>query len=160
MKHLALFTLLLCGSASAQKVNTDSLNLVSKISADQLKLGKLQNQVEEYTRDKKNAAEQAQKSASDNADAASKLSSNPQDKTLARRADNSASTARSDAKKARRAASRLDDLMKEIGDTKDKIAQEQAKLGKWAQPAAAQVPVIVQQPAPQQVPPVDTTKHQ
>ena len=35
--------LFLCVSVSAQKVNTDSLSLVSRISADQLKLGTLQN---------------------------------------------------------------------------------------------------------------------
>ena len=137
MMGLALFALLHCGSASAQKVNTDSLKLASKISEDQLKLGKLQNQVEPYTKDKDDAARQAQKSASDNADIAARLSSNPQDKALARKADNSASTARSDAKKARRAASRLDDLTKEISDLKDKIAKEQSKMSKWAQQPVA-----------------------
>ena len=150
MKYLALFALLVCGGASAQKVNTDSLNLVSKISADQLKLGKLQNQVDSYTRDKTDAAAQAQKSASDNAEIAAKFSSDPQDKTLARRADKAAGNARSDARKARKAAERLDDLMKDIGDLKDKIAQEQGKLNKYA-PPVVQPPVAqpVTQPAGQ-----------
>lgn len=139
MKYLALSTLLLlCIGAGAQKVNTDSLNLISRISGDQLKLGKLQNQVQDYTRDKTDAAEQAQKSANDNADIAAKFSSDPQDKKLARRADRAASDARSDARKARRAADRLDGLMKDIGDLKDKIAREQQKLQQYAPVVSAQ----------------------
>lgn len=134
LSALALWT-----GARAQKINTDSLSLVSKISADQLKLAKLQNQIEEKTRDKQDAAEQAQKSASENAEAANKLSSNPQDQKLARRADQSASDARSDARKARKAADRLDDLNKNIQDLKDRIARENSQLGRYMPPAAAPV---------------------
>lgn len=143
--------LFFCVGALAQQVNTDSLKLVSRISQDQLQLGKLQNQVEGKTRDKRDAADQAQKSARDNADAASKLSASPQDKALARKADNSASTARTDAHRARRAAERLDDLNKDIQDTKDKIAKEQQNLSKYTQ--VQPVPV---QPTPVAPPVRDT----
>jgi hypothetical protein len=145
-----------CVTTMAQKVNTDSLKSVSKISADQLKLAKLQNQVEEKTKDKQETSEQAQKSANDNTEAANKLSSNPQDKGLARKADRSASSARSDAKKARKAADRLNDLNKDIQDLKEKIAKEQSKLNQYAQPGTT-VPVA---PPPAEPASHDTTQHQ
>jgi small-conductance mechanosensitive channel len=132
---ISIGVLFFCGAApmvSAQKVNTDSLSLVSKISSDQLKLGKLQNEVDQKTRDKKDAAEQAQKSANENTDAANKLSTNPQDKKYARRADNAASDARRDAKRARKASDRLDDLNKDIQNLQGRIAGEQNKLTKYA----------------------------
>jgi len=123
--------LFLCTSVSAQKVNTDSLSLISKISADQLKLGKLQNQVDQKTRNKQDASEQAQKSANENAIAATKLSNLPEDKKLARKADNKASDARSDSKNARKQAGQLDKLNQDILELKNKIAVEQAKLNNY-----------------------------
>jgi len=136
MKKTLLLTaigmLFICASTFAQKINTDSLALVAKISDDQLKLGKLQNEVEQKTKNKQNAATKAQQSANDNADAASKLTDNPTDKKLARKADNSAGDARSDARFSRKEASRLESLNKDIYDLKRKIADEQAKLYKYA----------------------------
>src|ERR1700744_2072426 len=76
---------------SAQKINTDSLSLISRISADQLKLAKLQNTVEEKTRDKQDQATTAQQSADKNKTAADRLSDAPTDKSEARKADNAAS---------------------------------------------------------------------
>jgi hypothetical protein len=146
-----------CVTTMAQKANTDSLSLVSKVSADQLKLAKLQNQVDDKTKDKKETAEQAQKSANDNTEAANKLSSNPQDKSLARKADRSASDARRDAKRARKAADNLDDLNKDIQKLNDKIAKENSKLNQYGQPAA---PVMTQWAAPVATPvKTDTTQH-
>jgi hypothetical protein len=113
---------------SAQKINTDSLSLVARISADQLKLAKLQNTVEEKTRDKQDQATTAQQSADKNKTAADRLSDDPMDKTQARKADNAASDAKSDSKKARKASDRLKDLNKNIADLKAKIAEEQEKL--------------------------------
>src|SRR5687767_5195238 len=79
MKKLSLLIsggLLFCMSISGQ-VNTDSLSLVAEISKDQLKLGKLQNQLEQHVNSKQNAAEKAQNSADVNSTAADKLSDDP-----------------------------------------------------------------------------------
>src|ERR1700722_19466123 len=115
---------------SAQKVNTDSLSLVSKISSDQLKLGKLQNTVEQTTKDKQEASMKAQKSADENSVAARKLSDNPEDKKLDREAKNKAGDAKSDARTARKEEGKLDDLNRDIQDLKNKTASEQVKLNK------------------------------
>lgn len=117
-------------SVSAQKVNTDSLSLVSKISADQLKLGKLQNQLEQKTKNDLEASEQAQKSANDNVTAADKLSDNPANRKLARKANNKAGDAKSDARNARKESNRLDKLNKDIQYLKNRIADNQVKLDK------------------------------
>jgi hypothetical protein len=120
-------------TVSAQRVNTDSLALVSKISSDQLKLGKLQNTVGQTTKDKQEASMKAQKSADENTAAAGKLSDNPEDKKLARDAKNKAGDAKSDARNARKEEGRLDNLNKDIQDLKNKIASEQVKLNKYIQ---------------------------
>jgi cell division protein FtsL len=126
---------------SAQKINTDSLSLVARISADQLKLAKLQNTVEEKTRDKQDQATTAQQSADKNKTAADRLSDDPMDKTQARKADNAASDAKSDSKKARKASDRLKDLNKNIADLKAKIAEEQAKLNAYMPVASSAISV-------------------
>jgi len=118
-------------SVSAQQINTDSLSLISKISANQLKLAKLQNTVEEITRDKQDHATSAQQSADKNKTAADRLSDDPTDKKVARKADNAASDARSEAKKARKASDKLKDLNKNIADLKNKIANDQEKLNAY-----------------------------
>jgi hypothetical protein len=137
MKKVLLLTsigfLFFCISVSAQNVNTDSLSLVSKISADQLKLGKLQNQLEQKTKNQQNASEQAQKSANENSSAADKLSNNPENKKLARKADNRADDARSDSRNARKESNNLDKLNKEILNLKNRIADNQVKLNKHLQ---------------------------
>jgi flagellar biosynthesis chaperone FliJ len=120
--------LFLCLSVSAQKVNTDSLSLVSRISADQLKLGQLQNQLEQKTKNQENASEQAQKSANENSTAADKLSDNPENRKLARKASNKASNAKGDSRKARKESNSLDNLNKDIQDLKNRIANNQVKL--------------------------------
>ena len=127
----AIAVVITCVSVSAQNINTDSLSLVSKISADQLKLAKLQNTVEEKTRDKKDYATAAQQSADKNKTAADRLSDNPTDKKDARKADNAASDARSDSKKARKASDKLKDLNKSIAELKAKIAENQGKLNAY-----------------------------
>ncbi|MBV4359044.1 hypothetical protein [Pinibacter aurantiacus] len=145
-KLLLTFTglLFICASISAQKANTDSLSfqkantdslsLVSKISEDQLKLGKLQNQVEQKTKNKQDASQQAQKSADANTTAAGKLSDHPEDKKLARTANNNAGSAKSDSKTARKESSSLDKLNVDIQDLKNKIAANQVKLDKFVKP--------------------------
>src|SRR5688572_28588169 len=88
--------LLICIYVSAQQVqvNTDSLSLVSKIEADQTKLGELQMQLDQKLKIKQEAMANAQKSANENSAAADKLSNNPKHKRLARKADNWATEAR------------------------------------------------------------------
>lgn len=142
-----------CISVSAQRVNTDSLSLVSKISADQLKLGKLQNQVDQKTKNKQDASTQAQKSADANSTAAGKLSDNPEDKKLARTADNKASDAKSDSKNARKESGRLDKLNTDIQDLKNKIASNQVKLNKYIQNGIANQAIISETNKP------DSTQH-
>jgi DNA repair ATPase RecN len=111
-------------------VNTDSLSLVSEISRDQLKLGKLQNQLEQYVSNKQNASEKVQSSADKNSTAAEKLSNNPDNRKLARKAKNTASDAKRDSRNARSESDKLDKLNKDIDNLKDKIASNQVKLNK------------------------------
>jgi hypothetical protein len=150
---LPLALLFLSPALSAQqRVNTDSLSLVSKISNDQLKLGKLQNKIEQMTRDKHDAAKQAQISADANSTAANRLSAEPQDKKLANQADNKASDAKSDSRNARKTSDKLDHLNKEILDLQDNITKNQRKLNMY-QAAGVVMPMP---PIPVQT---DTTNH-
>lgn len=128
-----------CMSVFAQKVNTDSLSLVSAISADQLQLGKLQNQLEQKTKNKQDASDQAQRSANENSTAAEKLKDNPENKKLARKANNKASDAKSDSRSARKESDRLDELHKDIQDLKNRIADNQVRLNKHIQDGATRV---------------------
>lgn len=116
--------------ASAQFMNKDSLSLVSKINTDKGKLAKLQGSIADRTKEKQQAAVQAQESADDNRTAANRLSNDPQDKKLARKADNGAADARDNAKKARKANDRLEELNKEIRNLTEKIDKEETKLRK------------------------------
>jgi hypothetical protein len=133
LKCLPLAFLFLYQGASAQRANTDSLALVSKISADQLKLGKLQNKIDPDIKHKQDAAWQAQESANENSAAANNLSTDAQDKKLAKKADHAAGDAKTDARKARKASDRLDHLNKEIQKLTVEIAVEQGKLDKYIQ---------------------------
>ena len=127
----SLGMLFLCVKTSAQKVNTDSLKLISKIGEDQLKLGKLQNTVDQKKRNKEDGAVAAQESADKNAIAANRLSNDPENKKEAKQADNAAGDARSNARKARKADDRLNKVNKDIADLQSKIAREQAELSKY-----------------------------
>ena len=127
---IVLSTLFFCAGAFAQKVNTDSLSLVSKIGVNQLKLGKLQNEVDQKTKNKIDAGERAQNSADDNTEAAKRLSANPDHKKLARNANNKAGDAKTDAHTSRKEARRLVTLNNDISDLKNKINKDQAKLDK------------------------------
>jgi len=144
--------LFLCASVLGQKANIDSLELVAQISQDQLKLGKLQNMVDEKTRNKQTAAVDAQNSASDNVRAAEKLNDDPNNKKLASDANSKAGDAKSDAGKARKQSRRLDDLNKNIMELKNKIAIAQARL-KMYSPAPVFIPLATPMPQP------DTTQH-
>ena len=125
-------------------MNTDSLTIVAKISKYQLQLAKLQNTVPTRTNDKQNDSLLAQQSATANVTAANSLSANPQDKKAARQADNAASTAKGDSRRARKAANKLDNLNKNILDLQNKIADQQSKLIQFTHltypPVASSIP--------------------
>jgi hypothetical protein len=158
--YLALMGMtLLCTSTFSQKVNTDSLTLVSKISNDQLKLGKLLNEMGDKTRAMQDDSAKAQQSADDNKIAANRLGDDAQDKKLARQADNRAGDARSDSRKARNSRDKLDRLKQEIQNLQGKIAGNQRRLDQLVN---AENKVSVLAPiSPAQVVPVfaDTTQH-
>src|ERR1700753_1231651 len=110
---LVIVGLAICSlSVNAPQINTDSLNHISKISEYQLKRAKLQNTVDQTTRDKQDAAAKAQNAADENSQDAARLSSDPQNKKLAREADNAASDARLYSKRSRAANDKLTDLNK------------------------------------------------
>jgi chromosome segregation ATPase len=116
--------------------------LQAKISEDSAKLIKFNSLVADYEKQKKEMADQAQQSADDNKRAAEKLSNDPQDRKLARKADNSASDARSDAKKARVAADKLDDLNEDIKKLTKQLEKERDKLDKYL--PTIPVPIVAQ----------------
>jgi hypothetical protein len=146
--------LFFCASVKAQQVNIDSLSLIAQISQDQLELGKLQNMVYQKTLNKEGAATNAQNSASNNADAAEKLSDDPTNKQLANDASNKASEAKSDARKSRKQTGKLADLKQEIMDLRMKIAGEQSKLNVYCSTGAMAPPQAMPMPLR-----ADTTTH-
>jgi chromosome segregation ATPase len=160
---LIIVSLAVCSlTVSAQQINTDSLSHVSKISEYQLKRAKLQNTVDQTTRDKQDAATKVQTSANQNSEDATRLSNDPQNKTLARNADNSASDAKRDSKRARKANEKLDDLNKQIARLNTQIAEEQSKLDVYR--TAVVSPVVAPVVAPVVTPvvtsvPAEPTQH-
>ena len=150
---LSMGALCFCTKVSAQRVNTDSLKLVSRISEDQLKLGKLQNTVDQKSSNKQDDSAKAQQSADRNVTEASRLSNDPENKKDARDAKNAASDAKIDARKARKANGDLDKLRTKISDLQIKISDEQMQLSKYNQPTPPVTTVV----APVQS---DTTQHQ
>lgn len=143
MKRTVLLTLAFfltfCISSTAQTENADSLSLVSKIEEDKSKLAELQTQLEERVKIKREAIEQAQRSANANSTAADKLSDDPKNKKLAKRADKSSSAARKDAKTARRETERVEKLNKNIRSTEKRIAKNEKKLKKYTHPKNSKV---------------------
>jgi len=132
---LAVVSMLTAVTVFAQtpKVNTDSIALAARISENQLKLGKLQNQVDQKTKNKQDAATQAQKSANENSTAANNLTTDPDNRKLARQADNKASDAKGDARTSRKETRRLDNLNSDINSLKAKIADDQLKMTRYTQ---------------------------
>ena len=141
MKRIVLLTvaflLAFCISSTAQTENADSLSLVSKIDEDKSKLADLQTQLEERLKIKREAIAEAQRSANANSAAADKLSDDPKNKRLAKRADKSSSAARKDAKTARRETDRVEKLNKNIRSTEKRIAKNEKRLKKYTGPKPA-----------------------
>lgn len=115
----------------AQNVNTDSLKLLAKISEDKVKLGKLINQVDDKTKNKLNASVEAQKSANDNAKAALKLTDDPENKKLAKNAENKADDAKVDSRDARKEVRKYEKLNDEIRKLRIKILNEENEMAKY-----------------------------
>ncbi|HXD77863.1 MAG TPA: hypothetical protein VN616_08640 [Puia sp.] len=113
------------------------IEMQARIGEDSAKLARYKAMVDQFEKNKKSAADQAQQSADENKRAAEKLANDPQDKKLARKANRAASDAKSDAKKAREASDKLDDLNKDIKKLTKQIEKEQAKLEKYQSTAAA-----------------------
>ena len=130
--------MLLCSVSLAQNVSKDSitslkqqkesLQINKRINDRKLQLAKLQNSLDQKTRDAQAAADEAQKSAEANSQAAAKLTTNAEDKSLANSAGKSAKDAKHDAKQARKAAADLDKLKKDISSLQQKIADDEQKL--------------------------------
>jgi len=121
--------LLFCIPLSGQ-LKKDSLSLVSEIYRNQLKLGKLLGQLEQKTNKKQDASEKAQNSSNKDSTAADKLSDNPDNKKLARKAKNTANDARKDSLNAVIESENLDKLHSDIQSLKHKIENNQARLNK------------------------------
>jgi chromosome segregation ATPase len=156
MQKKSLFTVglvVISITVTAQKINTDSLSIISKISEYQLKRAKLQNTIQQTTWDKQDAATKVQISADKNSQDANRLNNDPQNKKLAKDADNSASDARKDSKSARNANKKLADLNKAIAELDSKISDQQQKLSAYTNVVPATTPVVM----PATAPVVDTT---
>jgi len=135
---LIAFIMTVFSAPAGAQVSKDSINtlvrqkaaleLSARINAQKIQLAKLENDLYEKSREKENTASDAQKAATENAEAAAKLRDNPQDKSLARKAENAGDAARKSAKRARQAADNLEELKKDIESLKNKISQEAAKL--------------------------------
>ncbi len=145
MQKKSLFTAGLVAisiTVTAQKINTDSLSIVSRISDYQLKRAKLQNMVKQTTWDKQDAATKVQTSADKNSQDANRLNSDPQNMQLAKNADNSASDARKDSRNARNANKKLENLNKQIAGLDTKISEQQQKLLAYTNVAPMTVPAV------------------
>jgi len=138
----SIFSALASSAQNNDKNEKQIIKLQAKVSEDSAKLIKFNSLVPDYEKQKKETAEQAQQSADDNKTAAERLSNNPQDRKLARKADNAASDARSDAKKARVAADKLDDLNQDIKKLIKQLEKERDKLDTYLH--ATPVPVAAQ----------------
>jgi len=124
--------------SSAQVVSKDSINslkqqkealeLGKQLNDHKLKLAKIENSLEKQSGDMRKAQENAQKSADENAEIATRLSNDASDKKLARKSRKAARSAERYAKEARKEASNLESLQKEIDDLKKEIAAEEEKL--------------------------------
>ena len=162
MQKLSLITAGLVAfslAASAQKINTDSLSIVSKISEYQFKMAKLQNTVQQTTWNKQDAAVKVQNASDKSSQDANRLDNDPQNKQLAKASDNAASDARIDSKKARKANRKLDDLNKEISVLNGKITDQQTRLSVYTGAATPVTMPATMPVTPAVVPPVADTTH-
>ncbi|SEJ83592.1 hypothetical protein SAMN05216327_12312 [Dyadobacter sp. SG02] len=133
-----LLALLSYSGVSAQVVSQDSLKVLNdqkkvlalnkRLNDSEIELAKLENQIPGAVDEATSTAERAQRSAEENKVAAGDLSSDPQDKQLARKASKAASAAIRDAKRARKAADNLAKLRRNVDSLREKIKEDEDKL--------------------------------
>ena len=115
-------------SISSLKQQKQSLELSARINERKIQLAKLENTLDKKTHEAESATAAARRAADDNAEAASKLAGDSQDKSLARKAEKAGDAAKKSAKHARIAADNLAELKKDIESLKGKISDDEAKL--------------------------------
>lgn len=129
--------LLFAGLISAQ-VTKDSiavlnnekerLKIAVSINENKLKLAGLENETASRTSYMGKQNDESQRLADKNRDVANDLTTDPQDKTKAKKAGKSAKAAEHAAKDARKASDKLDGLTKDIDELKKKIRDDEQKL--------------------------------
>lgn len=117
-------------SVTVLKEQRQMLELGKRLNNNKLELAKLENERESKAAAVSETSDNAQKSADANKEAADKLGDKSQDRKLARRANNSAGSAQSDAKKARKAGYNLEKLDKDISSLKASIEEDEKDLAK------------------------------
>ena len=115
-------------SLQALRQQKQSLELSTKINELKMRLAKLENTLEDKTRELDGTTATARQAADDNSTAANRLASDPQNKKLARHAESSGDNAKKSAKRARVATDDMQDLKKDIEALKSKIVKDEAKL--------------------------------
>lgn len=135
---IVLFTLMLIGKNTIAQVSVDSiknlktqkeiLKIKERLNENKIKVAKYENSISQTSRNKENAAKDAQQSANANNNAASNLSNDAQNRKLAKKASRKARQAEKDARTARKNNSRMDKLTNTISGLKKKIAEDEQKL--------------------------------
>ena len=138
LKLIVLAPLFLITIASFAQTNVDSVALAkadkqkatieTRLKERKDKLVQLEQQLVEKQSAKDKAASNAEQSAEENRRAAVQLSNDASHKRKARKADNASDDARKNAKRARIAASNLEDVEDDIKSLKKKIAEDESRL--------------------------------
>ncbi len=128
-------------SISNLKEQKQMLEIGKRLNENKMELAKLENEREGKATAVSQTSENAQKSADANKEAADRLGDQSQDRKLARRANNSAGSARADAKRARKAGYSLEKLDTDISSLKASIEADEKKLADM-QPAAHPEPMF------------------
>lgn len=135
---LSLASLLLFAGFISAQVTKDSiavlnnekarLKIAVNINENKLKLADLENEIASRTSYMGKQNDESQRLADKNRDVADDLTTDPQDKTKAKKAGKSAKAAEHAAKDARKASDKLDGLTKEIDELRKKIREDEQKL--------------------------------
>ena len=135
---LSLASLLLFAGFISAQVTKDSiavlnnekarLKIAVNINENKLKLADLENEIASRASYMGKQNDESQRLADKNRDVADDLTTDPQDKTKAKKAGKSAKAAEHAAKDARKASDKLDGLTKEIDELRKKIRDDEQKL--------------------------------
>lgn len=115
-------------SISALNTEKDRLKIEKTLNENKLELAKLQNEEDERSVNEKKTAVDAQNAASSNQDAANTLSADSKNKKKAKAAHKAADNAEGNAKDARKASDKLDDLHKKIDELKKKVMEDEQRI--------------------------------